>query len=270
MSALDIFAGHGVDDQFATYRVQLRILDKIVGGVPSSESVIKGWLKSRMDLGDRDLQDMVDKTLAERFPDRQPAPDELANELMKTDAAPSINGFKRIFRTAELAYEGRCMKAALKEWTNSAYPGLDWPGKPAGKTAKDDATTSRNRAERPSDTGRPLPNGFKKGAQSTLEERAFIEEFYIGLGVFDPTDLGTRVLVEERIKHVMTPMGPRSSIARVEVVEQPTLEFTLRVRDDFLPMEAWGRIWQAGEQIGIGADRGRSDGRFELLAFDRA
>lgn len=236
MSALDVF---NCDSEFTTYRVRLRCTDKIVGGVPSSPSVIKGWLKARMDVGDRDLQEMVAKTLAERFPNEQPSADVLAEALMDSDAAPSINGFKRHPETGELAYEGRCMKAAFKEWMNSAYPGVDWPSKT--KIAK----------------------AFRKGLMSTAAERVFVEEIYIGLGVKEPT------AIEERIKHVTGPQGPRSSINRVEFVQEPTLEFTLLVRDDFLSMEEWSRIWQAGEQIGIGSDRGRSDGKFELLAFDR-
>ncbi|MEV0831478.1 MULTISPECIES: hypothetical protein [Streptosporangiaceae] len=236
MSAVNIF---GTSTSVARYRVQVQVLDKIVGGVPSSESVIKGWLKTRMELGDRDLQELTQKTLAERFPDRQPTADELADALLESDAAPSINGFKRIPSTGELAYEGRCMKAALKEWANSAYPGTDWPSK------------------------KKVANAFRKGLMSTLAERAFVEEVYIGLGVKEPTG------VEERIKHVMTAQGPRSSINRVEYVERPLLEFELKVHDDFLSPEEWGRIWERGEDIGIGSDRGRSDGKFELLAFDR-
>jgi len=239
MSALDVFGAFGATDEFQSYYVHLRVIDKIVGGIPSSPSVIKGWLKTRMELGDRDLQEMVDKTLAERFPDRQPSPDELADALMSTDAAPSVNGFKRIPGTGELAYEGRCMKAAIKEWANSAYPGTEWPGKT------------------------DVAKGFRKGLMSTLAERVFVDEVFIGLGVTEPTG------VEERIKHVMTPQGPRSSINRVEYVQGAELHFTLLVRDDFLPMQAWSRIWQSGEQIGIGSDRGRSDGRFELLKWER-
>lgn len=244
MSATSIF---GTASNVAVYRVSLQVLDKIVGGVPSSESVIKGWLKSRMEIGDRDLQELTQKTLAERFPDRQPTADELAAALLESDAAPSINGFKRVPDTGELAYEGRCMKAALKEWANSAYPGTDWDGKTAADTT----------------TGRPLPKGFRKGLMATLAERVFIPDVYIGLGVKEPTG------VEERIKHVMTPQGPRSSINRVEYVDRPLLEFTLKVHDDFLKPEAWGRIWERGEDIGIGADRGRSDGKFELIDWER-
>lgn len=236
MSAIDVFA---IASHVTLYQVRLQVLDKIVGGVPSQESVIKGWLKSRMELGDRDLQELTEQTLKERFPDRQPSADELAGALMQSEAAPSVNGFKRIPDTGELAYETRCMKAAIKEWANSAYPGTDWPGK------KDVAA------------------GFRKGLMSTLEERVFVDGVYIGLGVKEPSG------VEERIKHVMTRQGPRSSINRVEYVERPELVFTLRVHDDFLPMQAWGRIWERGEDIGIGSDRGRSDGKFELLTFQK-
>ena len=236
MGAVDIF---GTTSQVTRYRVHLQVLDKIVGGVPSQESVIKGWLKARMELGERDLQELTEQTLRERFPGRQPSADELAEALLESEAAPSVNGFKRIPETGELAYETRCMKAAIKEWANSAYPGTDWPGK------------------------KQVANGFRKGLMSTLEERVFVEGIYIGLGVKEPSG------IEERIKHTNGPQGPRSSISRVEYVERPLLEFTLKVHDDFLSLEAWGRIWERGEDIGIGADRGRSDGKFELLAFEK-
>lgn len=236
MSATGIF---GTKSDVAVYRVQIEILDKIVGGVPSSPSVIKGWLKSRLELGDRDLQEIANQTLAQRFPDRQPSADELAQAVLEAGTEVNVNGFKRHPVTGELCYEGRCMKAALKEWSNSAYPGTEFPGK--SKIGK----------------------SFRKGLMATLAERVFVPELFISLGVKEPT------AVEERIKHVKTAQGPRSSIARVEYVERPLLEFTIRVHDDFLPDEAWARIWERGEDIGVGADRGRSDGKFELLAWDR-
>src|SRR5690606_42094288 len=93
--------------------------------------------------------------------------------------------------------------------------------------------------------------------------RVFAPEGCTGLGVQEPTG------VEERIKHVPTPPGPRSSISRVEWVQSPLLEFELKVHDDFLSPTAWGRIWERGEDIGIGADRGRSDGKFELVGWER-
>ena len=125
MSALDVF---GTASQITTYSVRLQVLDKMVGGVPSSPSVIKGWLKQRLELGDQALQEVVDETLKERFPDRQPTADELAGAVMEAGVEVSVNGFKRMPETGELAYEGRCMKAAMKEWSNSAYPGTEFRG----------------------------------------------------------------------------------------------------------------------------------------------
>lgn len=238
MAARDIFGGVGADP-FTRYHVEIQVLGKLVGGVPSSPSVIRGWLKSRLELGDRELQELADKTLAERFPDRQPSADELADAIMEETDAVNVNGFKRRPGTGELVLEGRCVKAMIKEAANSAYPGSDWPSK--SRVAK----------------------GFRKGLMSALVERVFVVEDYIGLGCDEPTG------VEERVKHVMTPQGPRSSISRVEYVERPLLAFTVEVRDDFLSPEEWRRIWESAERIGVGADRARGDGRFELVTWRR-
>ncbi|MDX3111383.1 hypothetical protein [Nonomuraea angiospora] len=250
MSAAEIF---GIEEPVAEYRVTLQVHSKIVGGVPSSPSVIKGWLKSKLELGDRDLQELADKTLRERFPDRQPSADELAQALMEDSDDINVNGFKRL--DGVLAYEARCMKAALKEAMNSAYPGVDWDGKKGGKGGYTP------------DIGKPLPTGFRKGLMGTAAERVFvvgdIHRDYISLGVTEPSG------IEERIKHVKTPQGPRSSINRVEYVERPRITFTLRVHDNFLSREAWGRIWVRLQDIGIGADRARSDGQFELIGWER-
>lgn len=235
MTARDVFAD--VADQFTHYHVEIQIRDLIVGGVPGDESVIRKWLEARMELDDTALQELLDETIVARNGPMSAA--EKVDALVASPSAPSVNGFKRDLETGELIYETRCMKAAIKEWANSAYPGTDWPGKTE------------------------VSKGFRKGLMSTLEERVFVEGRGIGLGVKEPTT------VEERVKHVMTPQGPRSSINRVEVVERPLLSFTLKVRDDFLPWSAWGRIWQAGEEIGVGADRGRSDGRFDLIALEK-
>ena len=250
MSAAEIF---GIEEPVAEYRVRLQVHGKLVGGVPSSGSVIKAWLKTRLELGDRDLQEATSRTLTERFPDRQPSADELAGALMESGAADvSVNGFKRY--EGQLVYKARCMKAAFKEAMNSAYPGTDWDGK-KGPGAHKPAV------------GNPLPPGFRKGLLGTAAERVFVvgdvHREFIGLGVDAPSG------VEERVKHVKTPTGPRAAISRVEYVLHPELTFTVRVHDDFLGREAWGRIWVRLQDIGIGADRSRSDGQFVLTAWER-
>ena len=230
MSAHDIFGD--LADNYAFYRAELRFRDLVVGGVPSDESVIRGWIRARMDLGDAAIEELVAQTVAERGVMQ---PDDAVDLVMGSDLAPSINGFKRD-DNGQLCLEGRQVKAGLKEWMNSSYPGTKFPGKPAD---------------------------IRKGLMNWAAETVMVDDQLIGLGVKEPTR------VEERIKHVRTPQGPRSTVNRVEVVERPTITFTVKVRDDALLREVWGRVWSVGEEIGLGADRGRSDGEFELLAFEK-
>ena len=239
MAAADIFGAAATKNE-VRYRATLQFKHLIVGGIPSDRSVIAGWIRSRMDLGDAAIADLVEQTAAERG---VLTPDEAIDLVMASELAPSVNGFKRHPQTGELCIEGRIVKAALKEWANSAYPGSGWPGKEANP-----ATKVLHKA---------------RGLMRYLAEALIVEDQLISLGVTEPTE------VEERIKHVMTPQGPRSSINRVEVVEQPTVTFTLRVRDDFLTPEAWARIWTVGEGIGLGSDRGRSDGQFDLVGWEK-
>lgn len=156
------------------------------------------------------------------------------------------NGFKTY--SGQLCYETRCMKAALKEAANIAYPGTIW--KPETKIAK-----------------QMMGEKYRKGLRSTGAERIFVSTDlhpdFIPLGCSEPTR------TEQRIKHVTTPAGPRSAITVVDVVERPRLEFYVDVLDDFLGPEEWGRVWSTIEHNGVGADRARGDGQCELVAWDR-
>lgn len=234
MSAADIF-GKSAKATYTTYRATLQFKYLIVGGIPSDRSVIEGWIRSRMDLGDAAIEELVAETAEHRG---VLSPDEAVATVMASDLAPSVNGFKRDPETGELCIEGRIVKAALKEWSNSAYPGTKFPGK-------------------------VKVEGLRKGLMRYLAETVIVDDLLISLGVTEPT------ATEERVKHVMTAQGPRSTVARVEVVERAAITFTVRVRDDFLPQDAWARIWSVGEGIGLGADRGRSDGQFELTEWVR-
>jgi hypothetical protein len=233
MAASDIF-GKAAAQTYTQYRATLRFKNLIVGGIPSDKSVIEGWIRSRMDLGDAAISELVEQTVTERG---VLTPDEAIEAVMQSELAPSVNGFKRD-DNGQLCIEGRIVKAALKEWMNSAYPGTKFPGK-------------------------TKIEGLRKGLMRYAAEAVRVDDLLIGLGVKEPTT------IEERIKHVMTPQGPRSSINRVEVVEQPEVTFTISVRDDFIPEDAWARIWSVGEAIGLGSDRGRSDGQFELTEWQR-
>ena len=239
MSAESIF-GADAAKVMTTYEVELRMRGVIVGGIPSDPSVIESWLRARMELSDPHLSELLSAIVQAR--DVPMTADEKVKELASSGAV-SVNGFIRDQSTGELMLEGRNIKAALKEWANSAFPGVVWPGR--------EVVTKRG------------GSSYRKGLKSTLAEWVNVPELAIGLGVKEPTR------VEERVKHVSTAQGPRSAINRVEVVDKPTLSFHIRVLDDFLPQDAWARIWELGEQIGLGADRARGDGTFVLERFKR-
>ena len=124
MAASDIF-GKAAAQTYTQYRATLRFKNLIVGGIPSDKSVIEGWIRSRMDLGDAAISELVEQTVTERG---VLTPDEAIEAVMQSELAPSVNGFKRD-DNGQLCIEGRIVKAALKEWMNSAYPGTKFPGK---------------------------------------------------------------------------------------------------------------------------------------------
>lgn len=238
MSAIDIFKTH-TNNAFTTYHAELVVREKLIGGIPKDPDTIKKWLAARLEMEDRAVLELAEQTAAQMQEEKgeRPTGDELLTAVAREFEGG--NGFKTI--NGQLVYEGRCMKACLKEAANVAYPGTAFPGK---KEAFGD--------------------GFRKGLMRALAERVFVVDDYIGLGVSEPS--GT----EQRIKHVQTPQGPRSAINVVDYVAKPHLSFTVKVLGDFLPQRAWGAIWQSAEEIGIGADRARSDGRFDLLVWEKA
>ena len=89
------------------------------GGVPNDPQIIKGWLKSRLlgkDGRDMELASLVAKTALERGIDMEKNADEAID---KTDV--NVNGFKR--DKEGLVFEGRCVKAAIKEYFSIALAG---------------------------------------------------------------------------------------------------------------------------------------------------
>lgn len=234
MAARDIFGIEVEEGNFTRYAVELQVIDQMSGGIPKSPDTIKVWLKSRLELGDRALVEMT-REIAEQMEEdtgTRPSADVLLDEVVAKEGAG--NGFLRV--DGILQYEGRCLKAGLKEWSNIAYPGVDFPGK---------------------------PKSIKKGLMRYMNERVFVPQRNISLGVDAPSR------TETRVKHLMTPQGPRSALNVVDVIDKPTLSFDLDVLDDFIEKRVWARIWEIGEEIGIGADRARGEGRFELVRFEK-
>jgi hypothetical protein len=234
MSASDIF---DTPTRWATYRGEL-LVHTLVGGIPKDPDTIRAWLKARMELGDTEIMAVVEETLEAMGADQPTTSDQLddlVDEVM-AKTAPKGNSFKT--RDGELQWEGRCLKAAIREASNVMWPGItDWPGK---------------------------PKDTRKGLANYLKDRVEVADTYIPLGRTAPDITG-----EQRIKHVTGPQGMRSAINVVDVCENVKIAFTIRVLDDCIPQQVWGAIWSYIELGGVGADRARGDGRCELLAWER-
>jgi len=103
----------------------------------------------------------------------------------------------------------------------------------------------------------------QKALKARLVERVSVTERRIYLGVKEPTGY------EEVPIHVMTRMGPRTSLKRFDYVEKPEIEFTLEVLDDgIITEERLRTILEHGERLGLGADRSQQEGKFEVIRFD--
>lgn len=243
MAAIDIFGKHA--DVWATYAAEVQITHQIIGGIPKDPDTIQKWLRSRLEMEDRALIELAEEVAVqmEESSGARPNADELLGGISKAIGAG--NGFKSV--DGQLVFEGRCVKGGLKEAANIIYPvGTSFPGRAAiaGLTSKGGDVS-------------------KKGLMKHLAERVFVPDQYIPLGVSAAS--GT----EQRIKHISDKNGKRSAINIVDYVNRPRLSFTVRVLDDFMPPEVWGRLWAELEDIGFGSDRARSDGKFTLERWER-
>ncbi len=83
---------------------------------------------------------------------------------------------------------------------------------------------------------------------------------------------------EERPVHAMTPSGPITALKRVDYVDTPTIQFTLKIlhkpvldqdkkkwwAKDFLPV-----LFEYASENGFGADRSQEKGKFRLTRLEK-
>jgi CRISPR/Cas system CSM-associated protein Csm4 (group 5 of RAMP superfamily) len=100
-----------------------------------------------------------------------------------------------------------------------------------------------------------------KQLKSKLAERVFVYPDHIRLGAGpDGTD--------QRVVHVMTAQGPRSSIKFFDYLNEPEIEFHLKVLKDNVVTESVLRtILEYAQENGLGADRSQGFGQFDLVEF---
>jgi hypothetical protein len=156
--------------------------------------------------------------------------DEIAEAAKHLAANKQTNGFK--IDSDGLYIESRILKAMLKEVTNILFAGKRW-----GPT--------------------------KKGPKSFLAERVFVSPSHVGLGIKEPSG------IELFIGHTNGPQGRMSNLTYYEYAEQPVLQFTIRVAEDAVPLDAWPELWVLAQDNGLGALRSQGHGCFDVNCWER-
>lgn len=224
-------------DVFTRYRTTVRVRDRLLGGTPKDPKVIEGWLRSRIPGIKED--EVIHRMMTTLYETGIDVPtDATYEDVVKASeslALKSAVGFKR--DEGGLYLEGRCVKACLRECVNILYAGE--------KTAKDLAWAKT-----------------AKGAKNAFVERVFVDTDRIRLQRSEPDG------VEPFVGHVTGAGGARSTLTYYEFVDQPELTFEVIAAKDILSMAQWAEIWNLAEEIGLGAVRSQSFGKFDVLAFD--
>lgn len=233
---------------FTVYHAQLVFRDRIMGGIPKDAGVIEGWIRSKAGItSEEEIMGLMVKTLYELGID---VPENASHEAIieaskKIAGGKSAVGFKR--DDAGLYIEGRQVKALLKECVNILYSGTEGWANPRAKKKKDSDEAL-----------------YRKSPKNFTAERVFVNPVKIYLGVPEPTG------VDLIIGHVKGPKGDRATLTYHEYVMEATIEFDVQVTDDSIPHEAWPEIWTQAQEIGLGAVRSQSYGRFDIEHWDVA
>lgn len=219
---------------FTTYETTLRMRGKLMGGVPKNPKLIEEWLRSVAGIEQQDeVKRALTRTLLELGADvtLDMSFADLEKASAKLATMKQTNGFKS--DDLGLYIEDRQLKALLKEATNILYAGDRW-----GKTLK--------------------------GPKSFLAERVFVQEPRV---YFEPART-TPDGVDLFIGHTSGARGQQSNLTYYEYVEGATISFTTIVAEDAVGEKDWPRIWVLAQELGIGALRSQSYGRFDIERFE--
>ena len=239
MSAQDIFGG---EESFDRYKVRVRIRDRIMGGIPNRIDLMEGWIRKNLGITDEEeIFIMVKRTyesLGKELPfDDDPTTPEGRLKAIE-DMAKTLKEETQTVGFANdddgLYIEDRCIKALLRECVNIAFAGERW-----GRT--------------------------KKGPKSFFVERVFVEPREVHMQREEPD--GTHLF----IGHISDRLGKRATLTLYDYCEQPELEFELLVHKDASSVldKHWGKIWKLAEQIGLGSLRSQSQGKFDLVGWEK-
>lgn len=224
---------------FTRYRVRLTFVEWVMGGVPKDPELIERWIRLRIMGGDEEVTFMLWRTLQDMGVDvpQSASPEEIIQAAKAiVGAIKQGNTFHRF--KGELCLKDYHVKAMLKECTNIVYPYQRTDGKGRWGVTR-------------------------RGARNVLAERIFVETPYISLGRTEPDGVHTQ------IGHVDTPKGRRATLNYVDYCVQPTIEFVLKSSEDLVTEEQLETILMQAEEIGLGAMRSMSYGRFKVTGFEK-
>jgi hypothetical protein len=237
--SISVFAAD--HDKVWSYRYACTLeMYHLSGGVPNDPKVITGWLRSRLALdkkGERDeqLAALVEQTAKERG---------VSFDEAIHDVQPNVNGFKR--DAGGLVFEGRNVKAAIKEFTNIALAGGHFHTMKDGKKV----------APRWGATG--------KGVTAFVAEHIQVPDVLIPICDLDGKQFTEPDIPAEQ-RFVSTFRG--QSISYTDAIDQSTMSFTVEADWDF--DSEWPIIWSIGESNGIGAMRSQGSGKFVVTEWRR-
>ena len=220
----DVYSFLGTYAPYDDYVVRLTVTS-LAGGVPKHRDILRGWIDSTNKEKSQEDRDRLVQAAIKELPD-----------ISEEKEARSWVGFKSALVDGKpsLFIEGRQVKAMLKEAANiikKVVPVPKHKGAPDGKGI----------------------TNFK----SKLADHVFVPQGPIYLNRSEPD------VSEERPVHAMTAQGPRTSLKRVDIVEDVTIEFPLRRLDNGnVPEISLMAVLEYAQHIGLGADRSQGKGSF--------
>lgn len=218
-------------DKVWQYRYDVEIeIHSMLGGVPSDPNVRRGWLLQRLspegernNAKDQRLLELIEQAIAEGK-----TADEAADSL-------SVNGFVRD-ANGGLNFEGRCVKAGVKESFGIALGGGHLKARGWGAT--------------------------NKGLSSFVAEHIHVPADLIPLLQED----GTQYMQPDGIEQRFVSTFRGQSISYSERLDLAIMRFEVVSDWDF--SQNWATIWSLGEENGIGSMRSQGAGRFIVTRWD--
>lgn len=250
---------------------RIRILNEIHGGIPSDIVTIENWLKTRVDAGNSQLYaEEMAKAVQEIWEERgkQGAPlvppteaeaEKVTGEAIKKVAkSVGASGFKRGLpkdgdNNGRLFYEGRCLKAAIKEGISVAYAA----GKVLNTEKKDKANPKGKNSW--GKTNKQI-GAFSAEHIQVAEDKLWLfheDEDGNMVPTMDPTGINTHPV------HLYN----GNALSQEEYVIGAEFDFSV-ITDWEFNDEFWAMIWLTAQLQGLGSSRSMGYGRYEVIQWD--